>query len=133
MSHAHLRLFVLALLLVCAGGLASQDARTARSSDAQLAGAPANAAARKNPFEGRPDAVRAGQKLFQRHCAGCHGQDARGKGKAPDLHSPVVQNASPGALSWFLKNGNLKAGMPSWSRLPDQRLWQILAYLKTLD
>jgi len=27
----------------------------------------------------------------------------------------------------------LKQGMPSWSRLPDQRLWQIVTYLKTLS
>jgi len=37
-----------------------------------------------------------------------------------------------GALFWFL-NGNLKHGMPpSWSRLPDERRWQLVSYLKSL-
>ncbi len=40
--------------------------------------------------------------------------------------------APPGVLFWFLKNGNLKEGMPSWSRLPDQRRWQLVTYLQTL-
>jgi len=132
MRNGHLSSFVLALLLACAGALGGQNARPARDSDVQLADAPATAGALRNPYEGQPEAVRAGQKLFKRHCAECHGQDARGKGKAPDLHSPAAQNASPGALFWFLKNGNLKSGMPSWSRLPDQRLWQLVSYLRSL-
>jgi len=36
-----------------------------------------------------------------------------------------------GALFWFLY-GNLKHGMPSWSRLPDERRWQLVSYLKSL-
>jgi hypothetical protein len=52
--------------------------------------------------------------------------------RAPDLHSPVVREAAPGTLFWFLKNGNLKEGMPSWSRLPDQQIWQLVSYLRTL-
>ncbi len=45
---------------------------------------------------------------------------------------PFVQNATPGEMVWFLRNGNLAAGMPSWSGLPLERRWQIVAYLKTL-
>jgi len=30
------------------------------------------------------------------------------------------------------KNGKLRSGMPSWSRLPDQQLSQIVAYLQVL-
>jgi mono/diheme cytochrome c family protein len=86
----------------------------------------------KNPYEGQPDAILAGEKLFRQHCVECHGEDARGIGRAMDLHSAGVQNATPGELVWFLRNGNLAAGMPSWSGLPNQRRWQIVAYLKTL-
>lgn len=93
--------------------------------------APPAARSWQNPYEGQPDAIRAGQKLFRRHCAECHGADARGSDKAPDLH-PAIDDAAPGELVWFLKNGNLPAGMPSWSRLPDQQRWQIVAFLKTL-
>ena len=71
-------------------------------------------------------------KLFRRHCAECHGEDAAGRGKAPPLVSERVQGAPPGDLFWFLTNGNLGAGMPSWSRLPDARRWLLVSFLKTL-
>jgi len=35
-------------------------------------------------------------------------------------------------LFWFLRNGNLRQGMPSWSGLPDQQRWQIVSFLKTV-
>lgn len=132
MKTVYLWLFVSALLLVGSASLSQQNAREADQLGAELAKAPASAATRQNPYEGRADAVLAGKKLFKRHCAECHGPEGRGQGKAPDLHSPLVQAASPGTLLWFLKNGNLKEGMPSWSRLPDERLWQIVSYLKNL-
>ncbi len=94
--------------------------------------APASERQRQNPYEGQPQAITAGQKLFRRHCAHCHGKEARGTERAPNLHSPSVRRAMPGDLAWFLKNGNLRAGMPSWSSLPEQRRWQLVAYLKSL-
>ena len=132
MKNAHLWLVFFALLLACGGALGGQNARQAEVADIQLSQAPASTASRLNPYEGQPEAIQAGKKLFRRHCAECHGPEGREQGKAPDLHAPAIQNAAPGTLFWFLKNGNLKGGMPSWSRLPDQRLWQLVCYLKTL-
>jgi mono/diheme cytochrome c family protein len=97
-----------------------------------IAQAPSNARDQKNPYEGQPDAVAAGEKLFRQHCAECHGDDARGAHRSANLRDPGVQNATPGELVWFLRNGNLAAGMPSWSGLPVERRWQIITYLKTL-
>jgi len=99
---------------------------------AAIARAPDKARDRKNPYEGQADAVGAGEKLFRQHCAECHGDDGRGRGRAADLRSPGVQNATPGQLVWFLRGGNIARGMPSWSGLPEQRRWQIVSYLKTL-
>jgi mono/diheme cytochrome c family protein len=132
MKNAHLRLLVAALLLASVGAVGGQDGGGTRNSDVRLAAAPAGVAALQNPYEGQPEAIQAGKKLFRRHCAECHGPEGHGQGKAPDLRSATVQNFPPGVLFWFLKNGNLREGMPSWSRLPDQRLWQLVAYLKTL-
>jgi mono/diheme cytochrome c family protein len=97
-----------------------------------IARAPQKTRAWPNPYEGQPDAVFAGKKLFAQHCAECHGSNARGRGRAMNLHLSSVQNATPGELEWFLRNGNLWRGMPSWSGLPEQRRWQIVAYLKSL-
>ena len=132
MKNAYPWLLAVALVLAFGGAVAGQTARPARDSDVRLAAAPPSVAARRNPYGGQPEAVLAGQKLFKRYCAECHGPEGRGQDKAPNLHSTTIQNASPGALFWFLKNGNLRKGMPSWSRLPDQRLWQLVSYLRSL-
>jgi mono/diheme cytochrome c family protein len=94
---------------------------------------PAAAISRSNPFEGKPEAVAAGRKLFVDHCAQCHGENAEGTRKKPSLHSERIRDARDGELEWFLANGNPAKGMPSWSKLPDQQRWQIVRYLKSLD
>ena len=96
-----------------------------------LASVPASAPERLNPFGESPDAVAAGRKLFQRHCAECHGDDGGGGHRGPSLDSRRMRQASPGALFWFLTNGRLAAGMPEWSRLPAAQRWQLVAYLWT--
>lgn len=97
-----------------------------------LARVPGKDRQRMNPLATDVDAIAAGAKLFQQHCATCHGANAEGKSKHPNLHSDVVRTAQPGELEWLLTNGSLRRGMPSWSRLPEQQRWQIVAYLKTL-
>ena len=94
--------------------------------------APARATTWQNPFENREDAKQAGAKLFKRHCASCHGQDAAGRNRVPALASSNVRNAPVGVLFWVLRNGSLRRGMPSFSHLPEQQRWQIVTYLKTL-
>ena len=87
---------------------------------------------RLNPYASQSDAIAAGRKLFEDHCAKCHGRDALGKGKRPSLRSDVVQHATDGELFWLLRNGVLSRGMPSWSALPEPSRWQIIAYVKSL-
>lgn len=70
--------------------------------------------------------------MFADHCAQCHGPDALGQGKRPSLRTPEVQGASDGEIFWILRNGYLRRGMPSWSSLPEQTRWQIIAYVKSL-
>ena len=45
---------------------------------AQLSKAPRSAQSWQNPFAGQAEAVVAGRKLFEQHCAECRGPDARG-------------------------------------------------------
>jgi mono/diheme cytochrome c family protein len=94
---------------------------------------PDNQRSRENPYTGRPDAIAAGAKLFRQNCANCHGSEALGTKKYPNLHSEQVRSATDGELEWLLKNGSMKNGMPSWSRLPEQQRWQIVSYLKSLQ
>ena len=86
-----------------------------------------------NPYRDQPQAIQAGSLLFADHCAQCHGHTAEGTKKRPSLRTPRVQSqATEGDLHWLLANGNLRRGMPSWSKLPDQQLWQLISYLKSL-
>jgi mono/diheme cytochrome c family protein len=87
---------------------------------------------RQNRYVGQADAIAAGGRLFSDHCAQCHGPDALGRGKRPNLRSERVQNATDGEIFWLLKNGNLSRGMPTWAALPEQSRWQIIAYVKSL-
>ena len=97
----------------------------------ELAKVPEKARAQRNPLENDSDSVLAGGKLFQRHCAECHGMKAEGSKRAPSLLREEVQQATPGALFWVLTNGVVWHGMPVWSKLPEPQRWQIVAFLKS--
>lgn len=95
---------------------------------------PAKDHVRSNPLAGRLDTVAAGARVYADHCAECHKADARGDGhKRPSLHSENLRNASDGDIEWFLRQGDLAHGMPSWSSLPTEQRWQLVAYLKSIQ
>jgi mono/diheme cytochrome c family protein len=110
----------------------SAPAKKDSSVYAELAKAPRKARTRRNPFERDPDAVVAGAKLFDLHCAECHGEMAEGGRKGPSLRADEVQQATPGTLFWILTNGVVRRGMPVWSKLPEPQRWQVVRYLKSL-
>jgi len=95
--------------------------------------APPSAAARSNPLAGRTDTVAGGRKLYQQRCATCHGDDGRGSSKAPDLTRAVALEQSDGALFWKISSGNAKAGMPSFSFLPELQRWQLVQSVRSLQ
>ncbi len=88
--------------------------------------------ARVNPVAGQPDAIAGGSRVFEDHCAKCHGWDALGRGRRPSLRTERVQHATDGEIFWLLRNGNLSKGMPTWAALPEPMRWQIIAYVKSL-
>lgn len=104
-----------------------------QSTYAAITEAPEEARERKNPFEGNPRAVAVGRKLFEQHCAECHGKTAAGTRKAPSLLRDEVQQATPGALFWILTNGVVRQGMPVWSKLPEQQRWQLVTFVRLLQ
>src|SRR2546425_5248982 len=96
------RLFLVLTILALSSALGS-----ARKNDAEkrrhgsgLASAPESAHTRRNPYQGSADAALAGGKLFKRHRAGSHGNDAPGREQAPPLRSASVYQAPPGGLFW---------------------------------
>src|SRR5580692_1875642 len=120
-------------LLALALALVSTAVAYATADGSWLKHVPDTDRARTNPYAGQADAIAAGGRVFEDHCAKCHGGDAEGRGKKPSLRSSRVQGATDGEIFWLLKNGNLGRGMPTWSnKLPEQTRWQVIAYVKSL-
>lgn len=124
---------VAAMLVAWSVSAEQKPQKTAGRFDyAEIEKAPAKARAKRNPYEGRSDALAAGRNLFEQHCAECHGEIALGGKKAPSLRVTEIQSAEPGAIFWVLTNGVVRRGMPVWSKLPEPQRWQLVTYIKSL-
>src|SRR5512135_3518576 len=85
-----------------------------------------------NPLAGNDVAIQAGMGLFRSRCADCHGMDARGV-RGPDLTQVWASGRTDGGLFRTLRRGVPGTEMPSVGpRTPDDEIWKILAYLKTI-
>jgi len=102
------------------------------SHSAEFAKVPETARSRMNPLVNDPDALVAGRKLFQQHCAECHGDTAEGGRRAPSLRAEEVQQASPGTLFWILTNGVVRRGMPICQRCGSGSFDHTVTFVKSL-
>jgi len=102
----------------------------ARAQDASFHNAPASSKEMKNPYEGQ-DAPRA-KALFRLRCARCHGENGEGSGNIPPLNAERIKAAASGEIFWFITQGDVPNGMPSWAKLPKQERWQIVSYVQDL-
>ena len=119
---------LLLALLFCSTAVA-----IAASSSGRWLLVPAKDHARINPLAATPQAIDAGAMLYHTHCSQCHGPTALGDGrKHPSLRTDRIHQATDGDIEWFLRQGDLAHGMPSWSSLPTSQRWQIIAYLRSL-
>jgi mono/diheme cytochrome c family protein len=124
------RLTLLFIILVTA----ALSFATVVGDGAWLTRVPAGEQSKTNPFKDQKDAALAGRRVYVDHCAHCHGENAEGTKKRPPLKSDRIQHqATEGDLHWLLVNGSMKKGMPTWSKLGDPQIWQVIAYLKSLQ
>jgi len=85
-----------------------------------------------NPLAGRPEAVEAGRKLFLGVCSACHGPNGEG-GRGTNLtHGRLVRGVSDRELRNSIRAGIPGTDMPP-SPLPDEPLWQIVAFVRSLS
>ena len=88
----------------------------------------------------------AGKAVYERRCAGCHGDKGDGKGPAAELLSPrprdfttgiykirTTANKVPSDQDLFrtITEGMAGTSMPSWAVLPERDRWNLVAYIKT--
>lgn len=93
------------------------------------AAAPARYLQAANPYSGSAEAWTVGERIYAARCAECHEEKA-GKRRAPALDREDIRTAPAGALFWVLEKGELRAGMPSFAKLPDKYRWQLVAFLQ---
>jgi putative heme-binding domain-containing protein len=87
-----------------------------------------------HPGEQASAALAAGRKSYEAHCSMCHGLDARGGEHAPGIaNSRTVQGASDEALMQTVRQGIPRAGMPSFSYLPDSEIEALVKYVRSLS
>lgn len=119
------------VVLLLAGVAVIVQAAQVRDDDRRWI-APDRAASKINPLAGRTELAAGGAKIFEQRCAQCHGDDAQGTRRAPNLLSRRVQAQTDGALFWKISSGDTRAGMPSFSNLPAPERWQLVLHLRSL-
>lgn len=120
------------------GGACVQPRKTAK--------APEDFLKKTSPMPSSAGAIQAGQELFLRAaqpapCAMCHGDQGDGKGFMGAALIPPPRNFTCGAmmheipdgqLFWIIKNGSPGTGMMSFASLPDEQVWQLIHYIRSL-
>ena len=108
--------------------------------------APGNFRKRTNPLPANASNVKAGETLFQRTaqplaCMNCHGVKGDGEGPMGAFLNPpprnftcaeIMQDISDGQMFWIIKNGSKGTGMMAFSTMPDNKIWQLIHYIRTL-
>jgi len=95
-----------------------------------------------NPFAAADTAaLRAGQAMFERNCAVCHGPQGKGNGSiigpgkfpmAPDLTLPITQGRSDGYIYAIIRAG--RGLMPSYGpRMNHLERWATVMYVRQLQ
>jgi cbb3-type cytochrome c oxidase subunit III len=85
-----------------------------------------------NPVVGDPAAVREGASLFRANCSPCHGLNAKGGGRGPDLTSGRWTHGSSDAeIFRTITQGVPGTQMPA-NTFEDSETWTIIAFLRSL-
>jgi putative heme-binding domain-containing protein len=92
--------------------------------------APAHAQ-RVSAFDGDARAIAAGAALFANRCSECHGADAKGN-NGPDLTALWLSGVEDSRVFDSIRLGVADTVMPP-SMAPDDELWAIIAYLKSIS
>ncbi|MDP1768920.1 MAG: c-type cytochrome [Nitrospirota bacterium] len=123
---------------VGASGACVQSRKTSKAPDEFLA--------KTNPLPASAGTIEAGKALFLKTaqpvaCAMCHGNHGDGKGFMGAALVPPPRNFTCGAmmkdlpdgqLFWIIKNGSPGTGMMSFAGLPDEQVWQLIHYIRSL-
>src|SRR5579863_5887711 len=80
-----------------------------------------------NPMANNPDAAASGRRLYDQTCQACHGGEARGD-RGPALTGTLPHGSGDGDLFRNIRNGIAGSGMPAFSVLTADQIWQLVSY-----
>jgi cbb3-type cytochrome c oxidase subunit III len=110
--------------------------------DAQEKGQSRNVEAQrlKNPLPNDAETVEAGKKLYQRHCASCHGKGAKGDGgmslsggTPSDLTDETWDYGSTDGEIFVAIRDGVSADMLAYKeKLDEKQIWQVVTFLRSL-
>ncbi len=72
-----------------------------------------------------------GKRLFEAHCAKCHGIDGSG-GDGPSLRRALRRGGDDIALYMIIRGGIPGTGMPFFWQLTDDEVWLVAGYVRSL-
>ncbi len=131
-----MRMFKLALLTVVVTLFLLVVGTAVMAEDGSTDKVPPPYAGLKNPFPwGDTLAQKAGEKLYQQSCLGCHGTkgDSLAGFNFSATDYPRSLEEQPDFAFWILSEGRLAKGMPPFkSSLSDEQRWQVLTYVWSL-
>ena len=115
------------------------DGTAAADSKSEKWLSPAPSAAKRNPISATQDSIGAGQKIYSKTCAMCHGKTGDADGPAvielnihpAKLSDPKLATESDGSLFWKITTG--KKPMPAYGkRISETDRWNLVNYIRTL-
>ena len=134
--HSHFRLSVAVLFTVL---IASALVVLNEAQSKETWNAPAAEAQKKNPVAASQSALAAGQKIYLKTCALCHGKSGDADGPAvielnihpAKLSDPKLATEPDGSLFWKITTG--KKPMPAFGkRLSETDRWHLVNFIRTL-
>jgi len=122
-------LFAAAITWCGNSGFASQEPR--RNAEAQKL---------KNPEEKTAESIEAGKKLYQRHCASCHGSGGKGDGgmslsggTPSDLTDDNWDYGSTDGEIFVAIRDGVSADMLAYKdKLNEKQIWQVVNFIRSI-
>jgi cytochrome c oxidase cbb3-type subunit 3 len=110
----------------------AERAKTVRLSELQP-GSPSPAPEVKNPYEGSAYAVSEGKRLFEWYnCVGCHFHGGGGIGP-PLMDDQWIYGSDAANIFATIVEGRPNGMPPFRGKIPDDQVWQIVAYVRSLS
>jgi len=102
----------------------------------------AQAAKLKNPVAATASSIAAGQKLYEKHCAGCHGDAGKGDGAMGEELQPKPSNltdadwkhgSTDGEIFTVIRDGVKGTGMkPFGKKLTAHQMWDVVNDVRSI-